>query len=220
MSAPQARQRAPFAALMVAVGFAAFGCSVLIGPDLPDLPPQSNSLDPADLRYGEELWRCGDWVDHVRPSGARMLVDVSFAVNSEYGLDLAGPSAVHGHLVRQRDAAIVYEYNITGYRVWMPVDSIPSLARIAGVRDVPDPSRYDVQVFMTFRSRFLGSADSMAIRQLGGLVRENLNSIGAAYVFLPDASVPALRQLPDVEYVIDLGGAGCVIQTLPNPIMP
>lgn len=190
--------------MALSLGLALLGCRVLTGPSLPDLPPQNHSLDPADLRFGALVGDCQGWSGGSRPPGTHLLADVFFTTDQF----ATHPNVEQFNLVRQRGGSIVFEYHLPGYRVWIPIDSIPSFPH-ATIRYVPDPSRYDARVAIRFGPDSVPDPDLAEIGRLGGRVTDLIVGFYAE-VLLPDASVPALRELRGVESLRVSAGDGCL----------
>lgn len=170
------------------------GCTVLTGPELPDLPEEDLSLDPARLAEGATVYLCGRWFN--RPAGPWALVDVFLYIDYEppAGGPPSGPTAAVRKIVTQHGARIVKPFHVQGMRVWMPTESIPGLvAAGAVVTSVPDPARYDL-VITVYSQRPLTSEDLEPVVALGGRVQENYLFLPGARVLIPNRSLIALAE--------------------------
>jgi hypothetical protein len=167
------------------------------------VPDEDTSLDPARLRVGQQMYYCGEWNSSLgKPAASAVFADVFFSGGLELGL-LDRPLAIHRHLTESAGAVIVRSYRLPGFRVWIPTDSIPILAKHLGVsvRDVPDPRRYDLLLYAFFGVGQFRGADSLRIHDLGGRVIRNWESLGLVLLHVPERSVRQIRSDPRVAWL-------------------
>ncbi len=190
------------------------GCDGATAPDgsLPaddfELPAPDTSLDPDRLSVGEyiatpcALGIHGSGLDHLRDRHEWALVDVFFGHDSPEG-PRDGPTFRDVRLVRAHDGRVLHTFDVPAVRARMLLSRIPGLVeegRWVSVRDVPDATRYDVEVSVGF-TRALEESDVELFGELGGRVTHRWEFIDALAGILPDRSIAALRSRPDVGWV-------------------
>jgi hypothetical protein len=166
------------------------------------LPPPDASLDPAALREGRVLYRCGGWLRNARPAGERVVVDVFFG---RRGPEDPPDRPLPAHLARVRAAGgqVLHEFSFPAVRAYVPVAGVPSLTGGGfdpAVHEVPDPRRYDWRATAVYRAP-LTAADRERVRTLGGRVDSVLADLNFLVVTLPDRSYPTLRAESNVDAV-------------------
>lgn len=203
--------------LGVAVGLMLASACDLTGPaDLYQLPEPDTSLDPDRLTVGEYIAtpcafaKSGNRLAHLREREERALVDVFFGRDSADG-PRDGPTASDIDLVRSHGGRVLYRFNVPAVRARITLSRIPDLVEQGfwiTVRDVPDASRYDVELTVGFR-RGLQDADIDLFESLGGRVTYRWDSIDGLAGILPDRSIAVLQDRSDVEYV-QASSVGCI----------
>jgi hypothetical protein len=185
-------------------------CTDLVAP--PDdfqLPEPDLSLDPERLSVGELIATpCafgiyGNRLDHLRDKHEWVLVDIFFGRSSPEG-PWDGPTATDIGLVTSQAGRVLYQFNVPAVRARILLSRVPELVEQGfwiTVRDVPDPTRYDVPSLAVGFNRPLEDADVELYVNLGGRVEYRWDFINALSGILPDRSIPALRDRSDVEYV-------------------
>lgn len=211
----------PRIAIILAVIFASvseIACSELTAP--PDdfqLPEADLSLDPDRLSIGELIATpCafgmhGNRLDHLRDKHEWVLVDVFFGRSSAEG-PWDGPTTSDIDLVTSHAGRVLYQFNVPAVRARILLSRVPDLVEQGfwiTVRDVPDPTRYDVPSLGVGFSRPLQDADVELYESLGGRVEHRWDFINALSGVLPDRSIPVLRDRSDVVYV-EAGGVSCI----------
>lgn len=202
--------------LMILACLVCLGCSDLTGPDLPD---EDTSLDPARLAVGVEYYHCGHWDSRVgRPTTDHVLIDVFFTGEPDDQF-LDHPRIAHRTILKFMRATIIRTYHLPGFRVWMPTDSVSPLSGRFGViiRSVPDPSRYDLEVYADYGAHNFGTADSARIGALGGVVVNNYENIGLVDLKIPERSVGSVRADPRVQWVEAVPDFLCTAPTAGSP---
>lgn len=178
-----------------------------------DLPEADLSLDPDRLSVGEYIATpCafglyGDRLDHLRGRDERALVDVFFGRESGDG-HLNRPTPDEIRLVEAHGGMALYHFNVPAVRARMSLSRIPGLVEEGfwiTVRDVPDPTRYDVPSLLVGFTRSLRDTDAVVYSSLGGVVEQRLDVINALSGVLPDRSIPTIRGRSDVEYAAPAG---------------
>jgi hypothetical protein len=167
-----------------------------------ELPAPDPSLDPAALREGRVLYRCGGWLRNAQPAAERVLVDVFFG---RRGPEDPPDRPLPAHLARVRAAGgqVLHEFHFPAVRAYVPVAGVPRLTGGSfdpSVHEVPDPRRYDWRATAVYRAR-LAAADQERVRALGGRVDSVLATLNFLVVTLPDRSYPVLRADANVELV-------------------
>lgn len=197
--------------LIVAVA----GCAGLVEPPIPvddyELPPPDLSLDPARLRPGVIIWSgCSldSGVEQFRGVYEWLLVDIHSG-----GGDGSGMSNDDVERIKAIGARVLYQFNAPAVRARVLQADIPdlrlSLGQFVFVRDVPDDTRYDVRgVSPGFRTYSLDRQEAL-YSGLGGLVTYRSERFDWISGVLPDRSIAALGQHPDVESV-SVSGMGCL----------
>lgn len=204
--------------LAVMASVSALACADATAPhDTFELPEPDLSLDPDGLSTGELIATpCafgiyGDRLDHLRDRHEWALVDVFFGRPSEEG-PWDGPTASDINLVTSQAGSVLYQFNVPAVRARILLSRVPDLVEQGfwvTVRDVPDPSRFDVPSLSVGFSRPLLEGDVELYESLGGRVEYRWDFINALSGILPDRSIPALRNRSDVEYV-QSGSVGCI----------
>lgn len=185
---------------------ASFACDSPTAPSPYALPPEDLSPDPRHLSLGAEIYFCGDWNPLFgKPPGDHVLVDVNCGTGDLNPL-LDHPVESQRQLMQSVGAIIRASFHFPGYRVWIPTDSIPVLATrdAVGLRGVPEPSRWDVQVMVYYGAHGFFGADSVFIRDLGGRLLQNLDAIHIVIVTMerPNRSLTTLRTDSQVVWIL------------------
>lgn len=184
--------------------FALPACEIISGPGDYDVPDEDQSLDPARLSVGYEIYYCGDWNRTFgKPSDGALFVDVFFYAGFDQAR-LDHPLEVHRRIVESVRASIVRSYRAAGFRVWIHRDSIPALYGHNGVtiRSVPDPRRYDLQVTAFYGGPgVFNGVDSVSVSKLGGRIVRNYEALGILLMHLPERSLPEIREDPRVQWI-------------------
>jgi hypothetical protein len=207
--------------LMLAIGL---GCALACGdsvaplgdPVPPEddftLPPADTSLDPGRLSVGGyiatpcDLGLWGNGLAGLRERNAWALVDVLFSRAAPDG----SPSREDSLLVTSHGGRVLYEFHVPAVRARMVLSNVPSLVADGfwvSVRDVPDPTRYDVPLDAGF-THPVSEADSTLFVSLGGRVTYRSPFDWLAGI-LPDRSIPPYRAQPDARYV-EADGVACL----------
>jgi len=196
--------------------FLVSGCADVVAPaDDFEIPPPDLSLDPGRLTVGEYIatpcafGKLGDGLEHLRENDEWALVDIFFGRDSPDG-PWTGPTVGDVEFVRSHGGRVLHRFNVPAVRARIVVSRIPGLVKEGlwiTVRDVPDASRYDLELHVGFH-RPLTDSDSVLIAGLGGRITHRWDFINALGVLLPDRSVPDLRERSDVEYV-EVNGVAC-----------
>lgn len=205
-------------ALGTALVFAA-SCSEPIAPvdDDFELPAPDPSLDPDRLAVGDYIATpCafgmhGNRLDHLRGRQEWALVDIYFGRDSPEARR-SGPTAADIRLVKSHGGRVLHHFNVPAVRARILLARIPHLVEEGywvTVRDVPDPTRYDVPSLSVGFSRPLTDSDVDLYVSLGGRVEYRFDFINAVSGVLPDRSVPALRDRSDIAYV-EAGSVYCI----------
>lgn len=194
-------------------------CSDPIPPaDDFELPEPDLSLNPDRLSVGDYIATpCafgirGNRLDHLRSKHESALVDVFFGRASEDG-PWIGPTASDVELVTSHGGRVLYHFNIPAVRARIILAQIPDLVEAGGVtvREVPDPTRYDVpSLSVGFTRPLRREPDVDLYVSLGGRVDHLWGFINALSGVLPDRSIPVLRDRSDVEYVEAHAGVSCL----------
>lgn len=182
-----------------------------------EMPEADLSLDPNRLSVGELIATpCafgihGNRLDHLRNRHEWVLLDVFFGRASAEG-PWNGPTASDIDLVTSQAGRVLYQFNVPAVRARILLSRVPDLVEEGfwiTVRDVPDPTRYDVPSLSVGFSRPLLDADVELYVSLGGRVEHRFEFINALSGILPDRSIPDLRDHSDVEYV-EAGSVACL----------
>ena len=208
-----------------AVAFALVGllasaaCSDVAAPipsDDFELPAPDTSLDPDRLVIGEYIatpcafGQFGNGLTHLRDRVEWALVDVHFGRAS--ASDPAdGPKEEDLNLVRAHGGRILHVFNVPAARVRILLSRIPGVVLEGNwvtVREVPDMTRYDLELFVGFHSE-LEDAHLELVAELGGRVTHRYELINAVAAIVPDRSIPELRANHEVEYV-ESSGVACL----------
>jgi hypothetical protein len=207
------RCHAPFAAAVVlAVSLGGAACRGVTESAPPyELPTPDASLDPAALREGRVLYRCGGWLRNAQPAAERVLVDVLFG---RRGPEDPPDRPLPAHLARVRAAGgrVLHEFQFPAVRAYLPTRNVRALTGGGfdpSVHEVADPRRYDWRATAGYRAR-LAAADEDRVRVLGGRVERALGNLNMLVVTLPDRSYPALRAGANVEFV-EASGQTCPV---------
>lgn len=200
----------------------AAACSDATAPiDDFELPAPDTSLDADRLVIGEYLAtpcafeKFGNGLVELRDREEWALVDVFFGrMSASDPLDRATEEDLD--LIRAHGGRTLHVFNVRAVRARMLLSRIPDLVgpdRLGekhwiAVRDVPDATRYDLEIGVGFR-RPLNDADTDLIEELGGRVTHRFDFINGLSGLLPDRSVPELRANPDVSYV-EVPGVYCL----------
>ena len=217
----EAKEAVMFRVLMgLGLGFAlllGFGCADIVAPvDDFELPQPDMSFDPDRLAIGEYIatpcafGKFGDGLEHLRENDEWALVDIFFGRDSPDG-PWTGPTVGDVEFVRSHGGRVLHRFNVPAVRARIVVSRIPDLVKEGlwiTVREVPDASRYDLELHVGF-NRPLTDSDSVLIAGLGGRITHRWDFINALAVLLPDPSVPDLRERSDVEYV-EVNGVACL----------
>jgi len=217
------RMSRPLLILGTAVGvILAPACADLTAPvDKPpvddyELPPPDTSLDPDRLTVGEYIatpcafttW--GNGLDHLLDRHEWATVDVFFGRGTAEG-PWDGPTEEDVAHVRSHGGRVLFRFHVPAVRARIMLSSIPDLVRDGfwiTVRDVPDATRYDLELNIGF-DRPLRDSDEELIADLGGRIRYWWDFIDGMAIVLPDRSVPVLRGRDDVAYV-QVNGVACL----------
>lgn len=201
----------------------AIACSDATAPvDDYELPEPDTTLAADRLVIGEYLatpcaflvWP-GDGLAHLRDREEWAIVDVFFGrLSTTEPMDRATEFDLD--VIHDQGGRILHVFNVPAVRVRMLLSRVPDLVTVdrvreerwITVREVPDATRYDLQVGVGFR-RPLRDADIELIESLGGRVTHRFDFINGISGMLPDRSIPDLRANPDVAYV-EVPGVGCV----------
>jgi hypothetical protein len=176
------------------------------------LPEPDLSLDPARLVVGDYIatpcafGMFGNQLVHLRDRNEWALVDIFFGSGTR-----AGPSEAEVEEVRRRGGRVLHRFNVPAVRARILLSSIPDLVREGHwitVREVPDPSRYDLELSVGYR-RPTKDLDLAIIAAYGGRVTARYVSIPWLSVILPDRAVPVLRDRYEVQYV-ESAGVACI----------
>ena len=204
--------------LAVVASVSVLACAdVTAPPDAFELPEPDLSLDPDGLSIGELIATpCafgiyGDRLDHLRDRHEWARVDVFFGRSSEEG-PWDGPTTSDMNLVTSQGGSVLYQFNVPAVRARVLLSRVPDLVEQGfwiTVRDVPDPTRFDVPSLSVGFSRPLLEADVELYESLGGRVEYRWDFINSLSGILPDRSIPALRDRSDVEYV-QPGSVACI----------
>jgi hypothetical protein len=200
------------------VTFASGACTDLSGPtDTYQLPPPDTSLAPDRLVVGSyiatpcELGIRGNQFAHLRGRDEWALVDVFFGRSTEAG-PWGAPTAHDIALVTAHGGRVLYRFHIPAVRARMVLSRIPDLVGAGEwitVREVPDPTRYDLELSVGF-TRPLTDADVEDFVRLGGRVTYAWDFINALAGILPDRSIPAYQERADVAWV-QANGVSCLL---------
>lgn len=192
------------------------GCSdPTTAPDDFQLPEPDLSLDPSRLSVGDYIATpCafglyGDRLIHLRDRHEWALVDVYFGRGASGPPD--GPTASDIDLVAKHGGRVLFSFNVPAVRARIILSRIPDLVKNGfwvTVRDVPDPTRYDVPLSVGL-TRALEDSDVEQFATLGGRVEYRFNSIRSLSGVLPNQSIPTLRSRSDVRYV-EVNSIGCL----------
>lgn len=193
------------------------GCSETVAPaDDYELPEADPSLDPDRLTVGDYLATpCafglrGDGLEHLlrRPEWA--LVDVFFGrASADEPAD--GPVQGDVQLVEAHGGRVLYAFNVPAVRARIVLFRVPALVQEGHwitVRDVPDATRFDLDVIVGF-TRPVDAADLETVASLGGRVLRVFGSLEALHVLLPDRMAPALRGRAGVR-TVEPNGIACL----------
>ena len=182
-----------------------------------ELPEPSLSLDPGRLTVGDYIATpCafgiyGDRLNHLRDKHEWVLVDVYFGRGSEES-SRDRPIKSEIALVTSHGGRVLHHFNVPAVRARIILARIPDLVEEGfwvTVREVPDPTRYDVPSLSVGFTRTLRDSDVDLYGSLGGRVDYRWDFINALSGVLPDRSIPALRAQSDVRYV-EAGSVACV----------
>lgn len=184
-------------------------CREVASPEPHVLPPADATLDPAALREGRVLYRCGTWLPNAQPAAERVLVDVFFG---RRGPEDPPDRPLQSHLARVRAAGgqVLHEFSFPAVRAYLPVRGVPALTGGGfdpSVHEIPDPRRYDWRATAAYRAP-LSAADQERVRALGGRVDSVLTNLNMLVVTLPDRSYPALRADANVQ-LVEAAGRTC-----------
>jgi len=201
-------------AVLAALGAA---CGELLAPvDDYQLPPPDTSLDTNRLSIGSYIatpcaFYGGDRLASLRERQEWATVDVFFGRPTPPAPG-EGPSAGEAQLVRSHGGRVLYTFNVPAVRARIILAKIPDLVERGfwiTVRDVPDPTRYDLRLIVGF-DRALTDADVALFQSLGGRVQYRWDNTRAIAGVLPDRSIPALRSQTDIRY-LELDGVMCLM---------
>lgn len=210
--------------LGVSIGAAAACSDPTVPIDDFELPAPDASLDADRLAVGEYLatpcdfGKFGDGLVDLRDRHEWVLVDVFFGRMSETApMDRVTEADLE--VIRDREGRILHVFDLPGVRARILLSRVRDLVSLdrqreghwITIRDVPDATRYDVEVSVGFR-RPLGDADIAWIEELGGRVTHHVDLVSGQSLLtalLPDRSIAELRAHPDVWYV-EVPGVGCV----------
>ena len=182
-------------------------CSDSTGPGY-RLPEPDPSRDPANLRMGQVLYRCEQWI-LPQPDEERVVVDVFFG---RRGPEDPGDRPLGEHLETIRDAGgePLASFNFPAVRAWLPPEAIPAIHAawpVSSVHTVPDERRYDWRATVVYDAE-ISDADVALITTLGGRVIDELENLNMLRVELPNASFPVLRDSPNV-LIVEASGQVC-----------
>lgn len=190
------------------------GCGDPLGPVDDDfrLPESDRSLDPARLVVGDYIatpcafGMFGDRLVHLRDRHEWALVDIFLGSGAA-----TGPTESDVEFVRSHGGRVLHRFNVPAVRARILLSNIPDLVREGywvTVREVPDPSRYDLVLSVGYR-RPTKDLDLAIIAAYGGRVTARYVSIPWLAVILPDRTVPVLRDRYEVQYV-ESSGVACI----------
>jgi hypothetical protein len=180
------------------------------------LPAPDQSLDPGRLSVGDLIatpcafGMYGNRLDHLRGRHEWATVDIYFGGSPDGPGD--GPSSNDVALVSAHGGRVLYHFTVPAVRARVVLSQIPHIVRAGDwitVREVPDPTRYDVPSLLVGFERPVQDSDVELYITLGGQVDYRFVIINAVSGVLPDRSIPGLRDWSDVEYV-EAGGVGCL----------
>lgn len=201
-------------ALVATVGCTEFGIVAPTGDF--ELPEPDLSLDPERLTIGEYIatpcafGKGGDGLADLRDRDEWALVDIFFGRASP-DASSEGPSASELSEVESHGGQPLHSFNVPAVRARIILSKIPDLVRNGfwiTVRDVPDASRYDLDLMVGF-SGPITEADLDLVTDLGGRVNLRLDASDMLSIYLPDRMVPELRNRSNVTFV-EVNGVTCV----------
>lgn len=179
-----------------------------------ELPLADASLDPDRLTLGRYIatpcafrWSGGDGLADFHDRHELETVDIFFG-NAQWD----GPTREDLRFVESHGGRVLHRFNVRAVRVRIQLSRIPDLVRTGDwitVRDVPDPSRYDIPSLGVGFARDLRESDIEHFVRLGGQVTHRLPNIRVIFGHLPDISVPAVRALPGIRFV-EVSGVACL----------
>lgn len=187
----------------------------LAGPDTYELPTADTSLDPARLSVGDLIATPCTPLGPAPPDPLAYrhewgTVDVYFG-RATADDPRGAPTPADVALVESHGGRVLYLFNVPVTRARMILSRVPELVEDGfwiTVRDVPDPTRYDVALTVGF-DRELVDADVDRFAELGGRVTYRFDFIDALAGILPDRSIPDYEAQPDVAYV-ETEGLSCL----------
>jgi hypothetical protein len=165
------------------------------------LPDPDPSLDPAAIRIGYVLYRCGEW-KQPQPADSYVVADVFFGRRTEQEPD-DRPLPQHRDAIRAEEGYVLASFNFPAVRAYLRTSRIPALYdRWPGlsVHLVPDERRYDWRATVAY-DQPISDADLQRLTNLGGRVRQHFTALNMLDVELPNASFPALRASANVLFV-------------------
>lgn len=171
-------------------------------------PTHPSSLEPALLSQ-EYRFACGQWSPAEPPPGQTVvdlltrdpLTDLRPSQQALDAMVAAGGRIVHIYNVPMARAVIDPRRAAT-----LVGNSFTGIARYA--RTVTDPTQLDVRVIVVLISA-VTDEDIAAAQAVGARVGDRWTVIPGYWAVIPDASIPALRALPRVQYV-EADGIGCL----------
>lgn len=179
---------------------------VSVTPDTYELPPPDLSVDPASLRPGAPVYRCGRWVGLAPPRSRRMLLDVHFGRRGpEDPIDR--PLEEHLRAIESVGGKALFSFAFPAVRARIDAGRVPALLAhwpFISVYDVPDARRYDWLVSIGY-SMPLQPSDSSLIVALGGSVVLRIDRFNFLGAYVPNASIAQLRTNARVSYVESSG---------------
>jgi hypothetical protein len=165
------------------------------------LPEPDPSLDPAAIRIGFVLYRCGEW-KQTPPADPYVVGDVFFGRRTEQDPD-DRPLPQYVDAIRAEGGYSLASFNFPAVRAYLRASRIPSLYdRWPGlsVHMVPDERRYDWRATVGY-DQPISDADRQRVTDLGGRVTQHFAALNMLVVELPNASFPALRASTNVLFV-------------------
>jgi hypothetical protein len=189
------RRQSLFSVLLIAFGLA-WSCARPTEPLPYQLPEPDTSRDPAALRIGTLLYRCGAWTIGTPPQDTAVVVDVTFGSEP-----FDHPPDSSKQIVRSTGGVILHEFEFPAVRVWIPTRLVPQLAaHVYSVVTVPDARRYDWRVIVQYRSA-VTDADTAKYRLLGGKVLNVFTAFAMVSAAIPERGAMALRADGRVQFV-------------------
>jgi len=166
------------------------------------LPDRDLSLDPAALAEPRLIYECNKWIGE-KPTDEKIFVDVAFDRRTE-AEPYDHPTSRHIAAVQKHGGKIVYKFHFPAVRAWIASSEIPALydeEPIKAVIRVTNLRRYDWSAFVGYVRPYSYQEGARRFPGYGGRVDIVLDQINAIVGLIPDESVAALRNDPNIDYV-------------------